>query len=133
MCHQRKQAWPAWPAEFISPGLANRWGIQPKQAGYFDGLLRRGTVEAAISQVIRSWLIAAGEGADVALSLNVVAWNSAIAGSGVVGGVLLDTWGVASFAWAMLVLIGVALAIVWAARAHGFRPGRRAGVETATQ
>ena len=76
---------------------------------------------------------AAGEGADVALSLNVVAWNSAIAGSGVVGGVLLDTWGVASFAWAMLVLIGVALAIVWAARAHGFRPGRRAGVETATQ
>lgn len=76
---------------------------------------------------------AAGEGADVALSLNVVAWNSAIAGSGVAGGVLLDTWGVASFAWAMLVLIGVALAIVWAARAHGFRPGRRAGVETATQ
>jgi len=76
---------------------------------------------------------AAGEGVDVALSLNVVAWNSAIAGSGVVGGVLLDTWGVASFAWAMLVLIGVALAIVWAARAHGFRPGRRAGVETATQ
>jgi predicted MFS family arabinose efflux permease len=120
VCHQRKQAWPAWPAEFISPGLTNRWGIQPKQAGYFDGLLRRGTD-------------AAGEGADVALSLNVVAWNSAIAGSGVVGGVLLDTWGVASFAWAMLVLIGVALAIVWAARAHGFRPGRRAGVETATQ
>ncbi len=37
---------------------------------------------------------AAGDGADVALSLNVVAWNSAIAGSGVVGGVLLDRWGV---------------------------------------
>ncbi|WP_455826289.1 MFS transporter [Pseudomonas graminis] len=70
---------------------------------------------------------AAGDGADVALSLNVVAWNSAIAGSGVVGGVLLDTWGVAAFPWAMLVLIGIALAIVWAARDHGFKPGRRAG------
>ena len=68
---------------------------------------------------------AAGDGADVALSLNVVAWNSAIAGSGVLGGVLLDTWGVAAFAWAMLVLVGVALCIVWTARAHGFKPGKR--------
>jgi len=70
---------------------------------------------------------AAGDGADVALSLNVVAWNSAIAGSGVVGGVLLERWGVAAFPWAMLVLIGVSLAIAWGARAHGFKPGRRAG------
>nr|WP_246355526.1 MFS transporter [Pseudomonas reactans] len=68
---------------------------------------------------------AAGDGADVALSLNVVAWNSAIAGSGVVGGVLLDTWGVASFPWAMLVLIGVSLVIAWGASAHGFKPGAR--------
>ena len=68
---------------------------------------------------------AAGDGADVALSLNVVAWNSAIAGSGVVGGVLLDRWGVAAFPWAMLGLIGVALLIAWAAHAHGFKPGAR--------
>jgi predicted MFS family arabinose efflux permease len=69
---------------------------------------------------------AAGDGADVALSLNVVAWNSAIAGSGVVGGVLLDTWGVASFPWAMLALLAVGFAIVWCARFHGFKPGHRA-------
>jgi len=69
---------------------------------------------------------AAGDGADVALSLNVVAWNSAIAGSGVVGAVLLDTWGVASFPWAMLVLLAVGFAITWAARNHGFKPGFRA-------
>ncbi|MGY2315703.1 MFS transporter [Pseudomonas sp. SDO5522_S412] len=69
---------------------------------------------------------AAGDGADVALSLNVVAWNSAIAGSGVVGGVLLDTWGVASFPWAMLVLLAAGFAIVWCARLHGFKPGHRA-------
>lgn len=68
---------------------------------------------------------AAGDGADVALSLNVVAWNSAIAGSGVAGGVLLDRWGVAAFPWAMLVLIGVALLITAAAHAHGFKPGAR--------
>jgi len=68
---------------------------------------------------------AAGDGADVALSLNVVAWNSAIAGSGVVGGVLLDTWGVASFPWAMVVLIAVSFVIAWGAHAHGFQPGAR--------
>lgn len=68
---------------------------------------------------------AAGDGADVALSLNVVAWNSAIAGSGVVGGVLLDKWGVASFPWAMTLLVAVGLAIVGRARGHGFKPGAR--------
>ncbi|OPB00320.1 MFS transporter [Pseudomonas fluorescens] len=68
---------------------------------------------------------AAGEGADVALSLNVVAWNSAIAASGVVGGVLLDTWGAASFPWAMLLLIAVSFVLAWGAHAHGFKPGAR--------
>jgi predicted MFS family arabinose efflux permease len=69
---------------------------------------------------------AAGDGADVALSLNVVAWNSAIAGSGVMGGVLLESWGVASFPWAMVLLIGAGFSIAWAARAHGFKSGPRA-------
>ncbi|UEB98218.1 MFS transporter [Pseudomonas sp. HN2] len=69
---------------------------------------------------------AAGDGADVALSLNVVAWNSAIAGSGVVGGVLLDRWGVAAFPWAMLALVAIGFAIAWGARAHGFKSGPRA-------
>ena len=68
---------------------------------------------------------AAGDGADVALSLNVVAWNSAIAGSGVVGGVLLDRWGVASFPWAMVVLVSVGFVIAFGARVHGFRSGPR--------
>lgn len=69
---------------------------------------------------------AAGDGADVALSLNVVAWNSAIAGSGVLGGVLLDRWGVASFPWAMVMLVSVGFAIAWSARVHGFKSGPRA-------
>ncbi|MBD8543402.1 MFS transporter [Oxalobacteraceae sp. CFBP 8761] len=69
----------------------------------------------------------AGAGADVALSMNVVAWNSAIAGAGVLGGVMLQTWGAHAFPWALLCLLGVALGIVWSARSHGFRNGPRAG------
>ncbi|WP_217638511.1 MULTISPECIES: MFS transporter [unclassified Janthinobacterium] len=69
----------------------------------------------------------AGSGADVALSMNVVAWNGAIAAAGVAGGTLLETWGVAAFPWAMAGLILLAFAIAWSAREHGFRPGRRSG------
>lgn len=67
----------------------------------------------------------AGDGADVALSMNVVAWNSAIAGGGLAGGVLLDTWGPSSFPPALVALLVVAFAIAAAARSHGFKPGSR--------
>lgn len=67
----------------------------------------------------------AGSGSDVALSMNVVAWNSAIAGGGLLGGFLLETWGAGSFPLALTLLLLVGLAIAWSARAHGFRPGRR--------
>ena len=68
----------------------------------------------------------AGHGADVALSMNVVAWNSAIAASGVAGGVILGTWGIAVLPWVLVILIAIAFAITWSARQHGFPPGRRA-------
>ena len=68
---------------------------------------------------------AAGEGADVTLSMDVVAWNAAIAGGGTLGGVLLDAWGVASFPWAVLGLLGIGILIAWRARQHGFRSGHR--------
>lgn len=68
---------------------------------------------------------AAGKGADVALSMNVVAWNGAIASAGVVGGMLLGGWGVAAFPWVLLALVGVAFLIAWGAHAHAFRPGLR--------
>jgi len=68
----------------------------------------------------------AGEGADVALSMNVVAWNSAIAGGGLLGGLLLKTWGAAAFPPAMLMLLVAGWCIAWSARAHGFRAGARA-------
>ncbi|TMU27327.1 MFS transporter [Halomonas sp. ATBC28] len=67
----------------------------------------------------------AGSGSDVALSMNVVAWNSAIAGGGLLGGFLLQTWGASSFPLALTLLLLVGLAITWSAKIHGFRPGRR--------
>ncbi|ANF57155.1 MFS transporter [Halotalea alkalilenta] len=67
----------------------------------------------------------AGDGADVALSMNVVAWNSVIAGGGILGGVLLDRWGAHTFPWALIVLLAIGLLIAWSAKAHGFRPGPR--------
>ncbi|MFW7268177.1 MFS transporter [Gluconacetobacter sp. Hr-1-5] len=70
---------------------------------------------------------AAGNGVDVALSMNVVAWNSAIAGGGLLGGVLLETWGAMSFPWAVLGLAIAGFLIAWQARSHGFRPGHRLG------
>lgn len=62
----------------------------------------------------------AGDAADVAQSMLVTAWNTAIAGGGLVGGVLLERLGVGAFAPALLVLLAATLVVVWAARRHGF-------------
>jgi len=55
---------------------------------------------------------AAGEHADVALSMNVVTWNSAIALGGMTGGLLLEHYGTGSFPWALLVVLMVAVIVV---------------------
>ncbi|OLS60774.1 MFS transporter [Pseudomonas putida] len=65
---------------------------------------------------------AAGEAADVAQSMLVTAWNSAIAGGGILGGVLLKQLGVVAFAPVLVLLLGVTLSLVWSARRHGFTP-----------
>ncbi|MBI3310507.1 MAG: MFS transporter [Serratia liquefaciens] len=67
----------------------------------------------------------AGEGADAALAMNVVTWNSAIAGGGIVGGILLARYGAGSFPWAALILLLAGLAIALAAKRHGFSAGAR--------
>ncbi|WP_459477517.1 MFS transporter [Pseudomonas sp. No.117] len=68
----------------------------------------------------------AGSGADAALAMNVVTWNSAIAGGGILGGVLLETFGAQSLIWVVLALALSALAIACSARRHGFPAGTRA-------
>ena len=70
---------------------------------------------------------AAGDGMDVAQAMVATIWNVAIAGGGLAGGMLLDGYGVASFPWAMLTLLLLALTIAWCAHRHSFKPGRRSG------
>ena len=69
----------------------------------------------------------AGDAADVAQSMLVTAWNTAIAAGGFVGGTLLERLGVAAFSPVLLALLAATLAVVWAARQHGFpaSPTRR--------
>ena len=112
-------------ATFAAVCVALGFGAGIAEVIYFGVAVWGLTFGGAATLLQTALADAAGDGADVALSLNVVAWNSAIAGSGVVGGVLLDHWGVASFPWAMLVLVAIGFAIAWGARAHGFRPGAR--------
>jgi predicted MFS family arabinose efflux permease len=68
---------------------------------------------------------AAADTADVAQSMLVTAWNVAIAGGGIAGGILLDRLGVAAFSPALLVLLLASLVVVWAARHHGFPAAQR--------
>ncbi|MFE1193742.1 MFS transporter [Streptomyces olivaceoviridis] len=69
---------------------------------------------------------AGGDRADAAQAMLVTLWNVAMAGGGVLGGVLLDAVGSGSFPWTVLVLLLPVLAVVLAARGHGFPSRRRA-------
>lgn len=62
----------------------------------------------------------AGDAADVAQSMLVTAWNMAIAGGGIIGGLLLERIGVSAFAPALLCLLVPTLIVAWAARRNGF-------------
>lgn len=54
----------------------------------------------------------AGNSADAAQSMLVTVWNLGIAGGGLVGGLLLERWGVVAFPWAVLGLIVLALGAI---------------------
>lgn len=66
----------------------------------------------------------AGEATDVAQSMMVTVWNIAIAGGGIVGGILLETFSVSAFPWSVLVLLVAALVVTGVARSHGFPSSR---------
>ncbi|MEK5253309.1 MFS transporter [Paenibacillus sp. FSL F4-0125] len=67
---------------------------------------------------------AAGESADVAQSMLVTAWNLAIGGGGVMGGILIETVGVRSFPLVLFILLILALLVAWQAKEYGF-PSRK--------
>lgn len=106
-------------------------------------LLAAGTVPAVVTAAVALWGLtfggaatllgtagadAAGEGVDVAQAMNTTAWNLAIAGGGIVGGLLLGRFGPGSFPIAVLLFLLPALVVAWFARANGFRPGPRAAL-----
>jgi predicted MFS family arabinose efflux permease len=67
---------------------------------------------------------AAGDAADVAQSMVVTAWNIAIAGGGLIGGVLLQSGGAGVLPWSLILLLAPALWLAWRACAHGFPRSR---------
>lgn len=67
----------------------------------------------------------AGGHADVAQSILVTVFNLAVAGGGLVGGLVIGAAGPAWLPWTLLPLIAIALATAWQAQAHGFRAGGR--------
>lgn len=69
---------------------------------------------------------AGGDSADAAQAMLVTLWNAAMAGGGVVGGVLLGQLGAESFPWSVLALMVPVLVVVVVARRHGFPAGRAA-------
>ncbi|MEN8615747.1 MFS transporter [Shewanella baltica] len=70
----------------------------------------------------------AGSAADVAQSILVTVWNIAIAGGGLIGGVLLEQFGVSAFSPALLALLISSMIVIWTAKMHGFPVSAGAGV-----
>lgn len=67
----------------------------------------------------------AGDHADIAQSILVTVFNLAVAGGGLVGGLIIDEAGATFLPWFALPLVLAALAIAWRSGKEGFRPGRR--------
>lgn len=63
---------------------------------------------------------AAGDMHDIAQSMLVTAWNAAIAGGGIIGGLLLDRFGAGAFAPVALLLLAAAFVAAYRACRHGF-------------
>lgn len=61
-----------------------------------------------------------GQASDVAQSMIVTAWNLAIAGGGILGGLLLDYCGVDWLPWSVVALLAFAWAFAFLARTTGF-------------
>ncbi|VVE57247.1 Arabinose efflux permease [Pandoraea horticolens] len=63
---------------------------------------------------------AAGKHENVAQSMLVTVFNLSFAGSGILGGAVLSTWGAAALPHVLVVLALAALGVAFAARRHGF-------------
>lgn len=112
----------------LLPQIGSGVSVGDAQAGQLVTAYAIGSVAAAIPGAVltRGWQRRAGADADIAQSLIVTIWNSAIASGGVGGGLLLETLGPAAFAPSVGILAVLALMIARRASVHGFPRGRRA-------
>ncbi|HDX8940687.1 MFS transporter [Klebsiella variicola] len=83
------------------------------------------TFGGAATLLVTAVADAAGEGADVAVSLTVVVWNAAIAGGGFLGGAILQHVGAFAFPWTALILVVAGLVVVGRSYRYAFRSGPR--------
>ena len=84
-----------------------------------------GSFGGASTQMQTAAADAAGDNVDVVQAMVTTAWNLAIASGGVMGGVLLNHAGAASFPWAILALMAIAFVTAYRAKKYAFRPGGR--------
>ncbi|MCE9666741.1 MFS transporter [Myxococcus stipitatus] len=114
-------------AMFVGVGLLfGLWGDVP--AVVYGGMALWGLAFGGVATLLQTASAkTAGEAADVAQSMLVTVWNIAIAGGGVLGGVLLETAGVSAFPWTLVLLLVPTLWVVWRAKRHGFPPVTRRG------
>ncbi|MDP4097288.1 hypothetical protein OIN60_10945 [Paenibacillus sp. P96] len=91
------------PVVFVSVAL---WGLT---FGGAATLLQTALAEASGEEAV-----------DTVMPINTTVWNLAIAGGGIVGGILVELVGVQAFPGVLLLLLVLALITVWSARRYGF-------------
>ncbi|MBV6692807.1 MFS transporter [Serratia quinivorans] len=84
------------------------WGSFPKMV--YSSVVIWGMAMGGFATITQTALSRfAGESVDVAQSMYTTGWNSAVAAGGIVGGILLDQTGLASFAWGVIGLLLLSL------------------------
>uniref|UniRef100_UPI0035C68D82 MFS transporter n=1 Tax=Serratia quinivorans TaxID=137545 RepID=UPI0035C68D82 len=84
------------------------WGGLPKMV--YSSVVIWGMAVGGFATITQTALSRfAGESVDVAQSMYTTGWNSAVAAGGIVGGILLDQTGLASFAWGVIGLLLLSL------------------------
>uniref|UniRef100_A8GGJ8 Major facilitator superfamily MFS_1 n=2 Tax=Serratia TaxID=613 RepID=A8GGJ8_SERP5 len=84
------------------------WGGLPKMV--YSSVVIWGMAVGGFATITQTALSRfAGESVDVAQSMYTTGWNSAVAAGGIVGGILLDRTGLASFAWGVIGLLLLSL------------------------
>ncbi|WP_419245953.1 MFS transporter [Serratia sp. NFX21] len=84
------------------------WGSLPKMV--YSSVVIWGMAMGGFATITQTALSRfAGESVDVAQSMYTTGWNTAVAAGGIVGGILLDRTGLASFAWGVIGLLLLSL------------------------